>query len=427
MKNLFHALQSANSQKRELSLRTADGLRWVPERLTHFSLPINNNDSFFGKVLHNEELSNDHSPGSTNSSLTAPTTAPDTMIDLCTQQQTPPLPWWKRLANKVLGFRFMVHDRWANVLFLHWRLPAHLETILEENTAPFVVDRHDGSAWIGLILLTEENVGPSVGRSQWTCLTHHGVNVRTYVRGCDETTRGIHFSSLECNDEFTAFGANLFGMPYRVAEMKRSYASGHDDASSSEEPTTILSNRCYYKMQSRRLPSSTPSLIRIFFHSFSLNCWWSRFLHYTKTIDSESSNSSPPNAMGKIIRKTHVDSSSQRFKIDCSWSRSEASDKHVLEPSSNTIEEETFYEWAIERYFVYTHKYGQRWRGKVDHEPWPVEESTIRLESLEISGTDAYEPKSMRPILRHMAKHRPDHVGFSEGVGPVLFTMLQPV
>ena len=349
------------------------------------------------------------------------------MTELHTLQKTP--PWWKRLTNKLLGFRFRIHDRWANVLFLHWRLPAHLEGILEENTAQFVVDRYDGSAWIGLILLTEENVGPSIGRSQWPCLTHHGVNVRTYVRGCDETTRGIHFSSLECNDEFTAFGANFFGMPYKVAEMKRSYASGHDDASSSEEPTTISANRYYYKMQSQRLSSSTSSMIRILSQSFSLNWWWFRFLHYTKMIDSESSNSSSPNPMEDIIRKTDVNSSSQRFTIDCSWSRSEASDRDVSEsePSSNATEEKAFCEWATERYVVYTQKYGQRWRGKVDHEPWPVEESTIRLETLEIFGVDAYEPKSMRPILRHMAKHRPDHVGFSDGVGPVLFTMLQPM
>jgi hypothetical protein len=33
----------------------------------------------------------------------------------------------------------------------------------------------------------------------------------------------------------------------------------------------------------------------------------------------------------------------------------------------------------------------------------------------------------MRPILRYMADHRPDAVGFSPGVGPVTFTMLQPV
>lgn len=340
-----------------------------------------------------------------------------TMTGLDAHPLAPTSPWWKRLASKLLRFRFMVHDQWANVLFLHWRLPPRLEATLEENTTPFVVDRYDGSSWIGLILLTEENVGPAIGRSRWTCLTHHGINVRTYVRGSDESTRGIHFSSLECNDEFTAFGANFFGMPYKIAEIKRSYSPltssieilSNDTSSSSKEHCSR------YNTRSQRFIRGTPSILRILYNA--VNTLVSQLFYSTKSIESDNSSSA-----------RDINSSSQHFTVDCSWSRTQASDGNDSNKTSKVFKEEnSFCKWATERYFVYTEKYGQRWRGQVDHEPWPVEESTIQLENLQISGVESYEPRSMTPILRYMADHRPDHVGFSQGVGPVFFTMLQPV
>lgn len=76
--------------------------------------------------------------------------------------------------------KFMVHDQWANVLFLHWRVPKELEPLLLSTNDFLILDRTpDGSAWIGLILLTEENVGLPVLRSACTTITHHGVNVRS--------------------------------------------------------------------------------------------------------------------------------------------------------------------------------------------------------------------------------------------------------
>ena len=149
---------------------------------------------------------------------------------------------WYLIGKILPPFRFMIHDKWEDVLFLHWKVPpgSELESMLEADAAPFLLEKFNGSAWIGLILLTERNVGPSVLRSKYTCVTHHGINVRTYVTGgvsavnINDTTstssasniRGIHFTSLECNDAFTAFGANFFGMPYKVSNMERSHEIG---------------------------------------------------------------------------------------------------------------------------------------------------------------------------------------------------------
>lgn len=414
---------------------------------------------------------------------------------------------WLRNIVSMPSFQFMVHDRWANALFLHWKVPPHLESILEENTAPFHLDRFDGSAWIGLIILTEENVGPSVGRTKWTCVTHHGINVRSYVKGPvddvperpseldgvdgehdkqqqqqEEETRGIHFSSLECDDEFTSFGANFFGMPYRVAKMMRTRswctnlcddtaepslkgiqteapASSH----SSCEGSSSSAERYYYRIRSERLRFGTPSLSRIVFHAFR---WWSpRVLrptdtereivsskehadrnsnpdystqHYS-TGDRTSENRDTPPLLSSPPPSPLLEP--QTFTVDCSWSRSSceettqsnrdsdddddaaaAKDIHDVDDDDD---ERSFSEWACERYFVYTQKYGNRWQGKVEHEPWPM--VRVRLDNLSISGVGSYEPEEMRPLLSHMAKTQPDRVGFSPGVGPVRFQMLLPL
>ena len=357
-------------------------------------------------------------------------------------------------------FRFMVHDRWANVLFLHWRVPSHLEETLADNTAPFVVDRYDGSMWIGLILLTEEGVGPSIGRSRWTCVTHHGINVRTYVRGVSEPIRkkeeeeetddgsnrsqdddpkdssqklhhrediisperGIHFSSLECDDEFTSFGANFFGMPYRVAKMVRTYdhriglSGGAAENDIGEKPSTQRQRDCRYTIRSERFSSGRPSIVRLLFHSLT---WWRpRGLHSITNTTTSSGVESGPHQQQAPNRGNGSGAKSEQFSVDCAWTRRDDS-------NGNDEPTDSFHGWAAERYLVYTHRYGRNWRGRVDHEPWPV--TSVTLERLEISGIEKYEPSAMRPVLRHMADHKPDRVGFSTGVGPVHFTMLQPV
>jgi uncharacterized protein YqjF (DUF2071 family) len=385
-------------------------------------------------------------------------------------------------------FRFMVHDRWSNVLFLHWRIPSHLEDILKNCTSPFLLDRFDGSLWIGLILLTEENVGPSVGRTKWTCVTHHGINVRTYVQGIDRdddnddddddaddaraTTngnnnnnnntekinnqpRGIHFSSLECDDEFTSFGANFFGMPYQVARMIRNYNFTTSDETNQQE-NEYKRKRHYYRIRSERLRSATPSFFRMLFRN--LLQWPSRTLHYctnSKLRNDKNSNNnnllqdkntkndrllssvSSPNIVQVDTEHT------QQFTVDCSWNvcersrednaHSQTQEEEKDEDNDNHNDEDLdnnqFSKWAVERYFVYTHKYSFSWRGEVEHEPWPVVSSKkkVELEHLEITNIDTYEPKSMRPIISYMSETSPDSILSSPGVGPVQFNMLQPV
>ncbi|CAD7929103.1 unnamed protein product [Amoebophrya sp. A25] len=143
--------------------------------------------------------------------------------------------------------QFMIHDRWENVLFVHYKVAtSSLEYRILQELSPFMLDvveasdadgeasRNTGSScssfvWLGLVFLTERNVGPGFARDAcgWlrdslglpTLITHHGINVRTYVEG-----DGIFFYSLECDSRLATSGANVFGIPYRFAKIAREFA-----------------------------------------------------------------------------------------------------------------------------------------------------------------------------------------------------------
>ena len=403
----------------------------------------------------------------------------------------------------------MVHDRWSDVLFLHWKVPSDLESCLTENIPPsLILDRYDeyissdsddkknsqqsssnnnnddsSCLWIGLVLLTEVRVGPSVGRTNWTCVTHHGVNVRTYIKGCKQQQHqqqrqqqhqqqqtnqrpyslspslvrsppGIYFFSLECNDEFTAFGANYFGMPYRVAEIMR-----HQQ----EKPQK------QFFISSKRIDRNDgrPSIIRT--ASRTIRNIFARTIQriYNKIQDlivqvpllrqpsssSSSSNddktSEPRSSTSpetRTISPTHQSSSS--FKVECQWTVvDDEEQKFTKESNPNSCfmkkDDPKLAEWLMERYHVYTNKYGVDWIGTISHEPWPTtmsptsmavptnpkrrQQMDVRLDRLEISNVETYQPQNIRPLLKYMSFNRPDSVLFSPGVGPIEFQMLQPV
>eukprot|EP01047_Picozoa_sp_COSAG01_P021487 COSAG01_NODE_1247_length_11073_cov_23.273465_17_plen_325_part_00 len=134
----------------------------------------------------------------------------------------PPPPHWHavRMAPLLCGWKFMRHDRWQDALFLHWPLPVALvQALLPRGLV--VDDSLDGSAWLGLVLLTEEGVGPANGTARrWLPrVDHHGANVRTYVRGSEGS--GVFFFSLECSSLLASMGARCCGIPYWPATMQR--------------------------------------------------------------------------------------------------------------------------------------------------------------------------------------------------------------
>ena len=97
---------------------------------------------------------------------------------------------------------------------------------------------------------------------------------------------GIHFSSLECNDELTSWGANWFGMPYQVATMERTF----DDKSVKQDGKSPAR----FRLTSRRYASPKPSIFRMF-----------------------------GSAIASVFQKStnvNVASPETAFAVDCSWS-----------------------------------------------------------------------------------------------------------
>ncbi len=102
-------------------------------------------------------------------------------------------------------------QRWADVVFLHWRYePAVVQRLLP---AGVTVDVYDGSAWVALVPFRMEGLGlprlaplPLVG-------TFPEVNVRTYVHAGDR--RGVWFFSLDINRVLpTVVARAVYDLPY---------------------------------------------------------------------------------------------------------------------------------------------------------------------------------------------------------------------
>jgi uncharacterized protein YqjF (DUF2071 family) len=102
-------------------------------------------------------------------------------------------------------------QRWADVVFLHWRYdPATIQALLPPG---LTVDCFDGSAWVGLVPFRMEGLGfpglaplPLVG-------AFPEVNVRTYVRVGERP--GVWFLSLDVDRSLpVAVARAAYHLPY---------------------------------------------------------------------------------------------------------------------------------------------------------------------------------------------------------------------
>ena len=124
----------------------------------------------------------------------------------------------------------MHHQRWSDALFLHYEVD---EDELQRLLPPgLLVDLHEGKAYVGVIALSEEGIGPAGVLAppllrpllRLLQVSHHAVNVRTYVRPEGGGPGGIYFFSLDCSHALPSIGARvLFNLPYCLARMRRSY------------------------------------------------------------------------------------------------------------------------------------------------------------------------------------------------------------
>ncbi|AMV37679.1 YqjF family protein [Planctomyces sp. SH-PL62] len=113
--------------------------------------------------------------------------------------------------------RTSMRQRWAELLFLHWPIPA--ETLRPLIPDALEIDAFDGVAYVGLVPFTMTGIRyswapPVPGTSRF-----HEVNVRTYVhyRGRDP---GVWFFSLDAANALAVRVARRFwGLRYHFARM----------------------------------------------------------------------------------------------------------------------------------------------------------------------------------------------------------------
>lgn len=111
----------------------------------------------------------------------------------------------------------VMHHRWENLLFLHWRIsPRRIQETLPPG---LIADTFHGDAFIGVVPFFMRNVR-LVGTPALPWLSFfQELNVRTYVFD-GAGTPGIWFYSLDCNRTWAVIGARWFAaLPYFFARM----------------------------------------------------------------------------------------------------------------------------------------------------------------------------------------------------------------
>ncbi len=117
-----------------------------------------------------------------------------------------------------------MYQRWHDLLFAHWPLPA--ESVHPLIPPELELDTFDGQAWIGVIPFWMSRVHVRGFPPIPTAATFPELNVRTYVRSPQrsrnaEQKAGVYFFSLDAASLLAVLGARAWvGLPYFYADMK---------------------------------------------------------------------------------------------------------------------------------------------------------------------------------------------------------------
>ena len=112
----------------------------------------------------------------------------------------------------------MLDQRWTDLTFLHWRVPAErVAPLLPAGTRP---DVFDGSTWVGLIPFRMRGAGFGEGHPLPWVGSFAETNVRFYAVDA-AGRRGVVFGSLECERLAFVLGSRLaLGLNYTWARMR---------------------------------------------------------------------------------------------------------------------------------------------------------------------------------------------------------------
>jgi uncharacterized protein YqjF (DUF2071 family) len=120
-------------------------------------------------------------------------------------------------GNRARHDRAIGYQRWSDLLFLHWRLPA--EMVAAVLPTGLTVDTWQGEAWVGLVPFRMSGVRP-----WWSCAVpwlsaFPETNLRTYVRHRGES--GVWVFSLEAGNPVAVWIARTrWSLNYYWARMR---------------------------------------------------------------------------------------------------------------------------------------------------------------------------------------------------------------
>jgi uncharacterized protein YqjF (DUF2071 family) len=112
----------------------------------------------------------------------------------------------------------MMTQRWNDLLFAHWPIPAaSLAPLMPEGIQ---VDTFQGSAWLGVVPFWMDRIKFRGLPSLPGVRSFPELNLRTYVRDQRTGTPGVFFLSLDAGNLFAVtFARTVFSLPYYWAEM----------------------------------------------------------------------------------------------------------------------------------------------------------------------------------------------------------------
>ena len=123
-----------------------------------------------------------------------------------------------------------MHQRWAELGFLHW--PVSVAAVRDLVPRALTIDTFEGQAFVGLVPFTVSGARPMLMPPLPWVSDFHEVNVRTYVHR-DGAEPGVWFFSLDAaNPVVVAAARALFRLPYHHARMEMDVDAGGIDFSS---------------------------------------------------------------------------------------------------------------------------------------------------------------------------------------------------
>lgn len=158
-------------------------------------------------------------------------------------------------------------QRWNDLLFAHWPLPAAaIAPLLPSGLVP---DTFDGSAWIGVVPFWMDRVRFSALPQVPGTDKFPELNLRTYVREENTNLSGVYFFSLDAANPLAVSVARLvFHLPYYWANMAIRPLPDRQFAYRSDRHLTRKPVRFRARYRSlgptQRLAQSTPGTIEHF-------------------------------------------------------------------------------------------------------------------------------------------------------------------